>query len=94
MAATIMRLWWKQRGSGCFHVPRLWCEYVLRMSSASCSLESSEGLGPVATREAIGSVVAVPLLGKRSSQCVENISLHSVYDTTKCTRDGDMLTAM
>ena len=24
---------------------------------------------------------------------VENISLHSVYDTTKCTRDGDMLTA-
>jgi hypothetical protein len=23
---------------------------------------------------------------------VENISLHSVYDTTKCTRDGDMLT--
>jgi hypothetical protein len=24
---------------------------------------------------------------------VENISLHSVDDTTKCTRDGDMLTA-
>jgi hypothetical protein len=27
------------------------------------------------------------------SRSVENISLHSVYDTTKCKRDGDMLTA-
>jgi hypothetical protein len=30
---------------------------------------------------------------QNGSVLVENISLHSVYDTTKCTRDGDMLTA-
>jgi hypothetical protein len=31
--------------------------------------------------------------GTRRGLLVDNISLHSVYDTTKCTRDGDMLTA-
>ena len=39
--------------------------------------------------------VGVPSTRQRMSALtlVESLSLHSVYDTTKCTRDGDMLTA-
>jgi hypothetical protein len=35
----------------------------------------------------------MPSHASQRTLSVENISLHSVYDTTKCTRDGDTLTA-
>ena len=66
----------------------------------SCAMRSRDGSVRIRTGVMVRAVVKMTcefsVNNARSypqGGLVENISLHSVYDTTKCTRDGDMLTA-